>query len=171
MGMKIEANLSAQPIRQNTCFKSNRYSGRKISESKDTFEFSGSAKKNTDTALNKFHTILAATLLAYTTSCTKGNNDPQYIDTSVFNEIPEYMLVEEPSKDTPADSVAYYDDFSDLDSLAAQYPIDDCDGMAKTIQQIDSVFNSMSREEQDKFLEFLIDEVRAEKAAEEKRNN
>ena len=43
--------------------------------------------------------------------------------------------------------------------------------MAKTIQQIDSVFNSMSREEQDKFLEFLIDEVRAEKAAEEKRNN
>ena len=77
----------------------------------------------------------------------------------------------EPDSTVIADSTSEeYDDFSDLDSLAAQYPIDDCDGMAKTIQQIDSAFNSMSKEEQDKFLEYLIDEVRAEKLAEQNKN-
>ncbi len=175
MGMKIDANLSVQPLKHNISFSKRKYCENCTNDrSKDTVEFSNKKCTQNEGILNKLHTLLAAALLAGTASCTIGDNEPSDIDTSIFDNIPEYMFEDdtnEPDSTVIADSTSEeYDDFSDLDSLAAQYPIDDCDGMAKTIQQIDSAFNSMSKEEQDKFLEYLIDEVRAEKLAEQNKN-
>ena len=175
MGMRIDANLSVQPLKQSISFRKDRHCHQCLKgQEKDTVEISNKNKNQKQGMLNKLHTLLAAALLAGSTSCTNGSSEPTIVDTSIFDNIPEYMFEEEDtaniSEEPQTDSISEYDEFADLDSLAAQYPIDDCDGVAKTIQQIDSIFDSMSREEQDKFLEFLIEEVRAEQQAEQSKN-
>lgn len=117
--MKIDAYLPAQPLRHNIAFKRRNFCVIKDNQPKqDKTEFSNTEKKKNVVQLNKIQALIAAALLSGCVSCTDECDSTQ---SSILENIPEYMLKENENNRPNDTFLLENDDFSELDSIADEY--------------------------------------------------
>ena len=117
--MKIDAYLPAQPLRHNIAFKRRNFCVIKDNQPKqDKTEFSNTEKKKNVVQLNKIQALIAAALLSGCVSCTDECDSTQ---SSILENIPEYMLKESEINNPNDTFLTENNDISELDSIADEY--------------------------------------------------